>query len=160
MIADFMQKIFSNIDDRRFHAQTFGCNSCGPHYFDKISTIEPNQKDLPKIIEKMAETIRIGKIVALKGIGGVNLVCRADKEESIQTLRNRKKERKFKPFAVMMPDLETARKYCEIPKEFEELLTSFRRPIILLKKKDGTLPENIAPGLTNVGIILPYMGLH
>ncbi|MHA1646103.1 MAG: carbamoyltransferase HypF [Promethearchaeota archaeon] len=154
------KKIFSNIDDRRFHAQTFGCNSCGPHYFDKISTIEPNQKDLPKIIEKMAETIRIGKIVALKGIGGVNLVCRADKEESIQTLRNRKKERKFKPFAVMMPDLETAHKYCEISKEFEELLTSFRRPIILLKKKDGTLPENIAPGLPNVGVILPYMGLH
>jgi len=154
------KKIFSNIDDRRFHAQTFGCNSCGPHYFDKISTIEPNQKDLPKIIEKMAETIKIGKIVALKGIGGVNLVCRADKEESIQTLRNRKKERKFKPFAVMMPDLETAHKYCEIPKEFEPLLTSFRRPIILLKKKDGTLPENIAPGLPNVGVILPYMGLH
>ncbi len=154
------KKIFSNIDDRRFHAQTFGCNSCGPHYFDKISNIEPNQKDLPKIIEKMTETIRVGQIVAIKGIGGVNLVCRADKKESIQTLRSRKKERKFKPFAVMMPDLETARKYCEIPKEFEAILTSFRRPIILLKKKDGTLPENIAPGLPNVGVILPYIGLH
>jgi len=154
------KKIFSNIDDRRFHAQTFGCNSCGPHYFDKINTIEPNQKDLPKIIEKMAETIRIGKIVAIKGIGGVNLVCRADSEQSIQTLRNRKKERKFKPFGVMMPDLETAHKYCEIPKEFEAILTSYRRPIILLKKKYGTLPENIAPGLPNVGVILPYMGLH
>ena len=154
------KKIFSNIDDRRFHAQTFGCNSCGPHYFDKINIVEPNQKDLPKIVEKMVETIRIGKIVAIKGIGGVNLVCRADKEKSIQTLRNRKKERKYKPFAVMMPDLETARKYCEIPIEFEALLTSFRRPIILLKKKDGTLQDNIAPGLPNVGVILPYMGLH
>ncbi|QEE18105.1 carbamoyltransferase HypF [Promethearchaeum syntrophicum] len=154
------KKIFSNIDNRRFHAQTFGCNSCGPHYFDEISQREPSQKDLPKIIEKMVEAIKIGKIIALKGIGGVNLVCRADKEQSIQTLRNRKKERKFKPFAVMMPNLETARKYCEIPKEFETILTSFRRPIILFKKKEGTLPENLSPGLPNIGIILPYMGLH
>ena len=154
------KKSFSDINDRRFHAQTFGCNSCGPHYFEKINDKEPNQKDLPKILEKMAETIKLGKIVALKGIGGVNLVCRADNEQSIQTLRNRKKERKFKPFAVMMPDLETASKYCEIPNEFKKILTSFRRPIILFNKKVDTLPENVSPGLPNIGIILPYMGLH
>ncbi|MHA1854604.1 MAG: carbamoyltransferase HypF [Promethearchaeota archaeon] len=163
-LCDDCKNDFSDFENRRFHAQTFGCSSCGPHYFKKSKNFDKNEKigkdQLQKIIEEMAQSIKHGNIVAIKGIGGVNLVCRADIKETIQNLRERKKERKYKPFAIMVPDLETARKYCEIPKEFESELTSFRRPIILFNKKKDSLPENVAPGLPNIGIILPYMGLH
>ncbi|MHA1746192.1 MAG: carbamoyltransferase HypF, partial [Promethearchaeota archaeon] len=110
--------------------------------------------------QTMITALQAGKIVALKGIGGVNLICRGDQIEVIDKIRNRKRDRKYKPFAVMMPNLETARQYCAIDSMTQALLTSYRRPIVLCPKKPGTLPENIAPGLPNVGVVLPYMGIH
>ncbi|MHA1620119.1 MAG: carbamoyltransferase HypF, partial [Promethearchaeota archaeon] len=118
--------------------------------------LPPSSEDF----QTMITALQAGKIVALKGIGGVNLICRGDRVEVIDKIRNRKRDRKYKPFAVMMPDLETARQYCVIDSTTQALLTSYRRPIVLCPKKPGTLPENIAPGLPNVGVVLPYMGIH
>jgi len=153
---------YGNFDDRRFHAQTFNCSQCGPKYY-LAQTQTNSQQVLPPSSEDfqtMITALQAGKIVALKGIGGVNLICRGDQIEVIDKIRNRKRDRKYKPFAVMMPNLETARQYCAIDSMTQALLTSYRRPIVLCPKKPGTLPENIAPGLPNVGVVLPYMGIH
>ncbi len=157
------QQDYNNRTDRRFHAQTFCCNQCGPQYTQIASLSAPPMYSMDlgqTIINHLAQSIREGKIVAIKGIGGLHIVCRADRESVIKKLRKRKRKRKYKPFAVMMPDLEQAHKFCRIPLSFESLLTSYRRPIILFPKIEGTLPSNISPGLPNLGILLPYMGLH
>ncbi len=153
---------YADFSNRRFHAQTFNCNHCGPfYYFAEAKTPPPKypqQNSLDALVSKILE----GQVVAIKGIGGVNLVCRADDIKAIQLLRDRKRERKNKPFAVMLPNLMAVQKFCVTTEAQIELLTSFRRPIVLLQKKahPTALPENLAPGLHNVGILLPYMGLH
>ncbi|TFH30338.1 MAG: carbamoyltransferase HypF [Promethearchaeota archaeon] len=153
---------YKNFDDRRFHAQTFNCKQCGPFYYK----YQPDQR-LPShpqagVLEDIVADIKNSKIVALKGIGGVNLLCRGDDEKAIDLLRDRKRERKFKPFAVMMPDVETVREHFDVTPGQITLLQSFRKPIVILPKRKGHigLPENIAPGLPNIGVILPYMGIH
>ncbi|MHA1674157.1 MAG: carbamoyltransferase HypF [Promethearchaeota archaeon] len=153
---------YKNFDDRRFHAQTFNCKQCGPFYYKYILDKNPPSHPQIGVLDDIVEDLRKSKIVALKGIGGVNLLCRGDDEKVINNLRDRKRERKFKPFAVMMPNIETVREYFNISIEQSKLLQSFRKPIVILPKKEGNigLPENIAPGLPNVGIILPYMGIH
>ena len=156
---------YTTIKNRRFHAQTFSCNHCGPYYFlfsNKIKTPDPFS------INEAIKSILDGSILAIKGIGGVNVVCRADQNAVVEKLRNRKRERKYKPFALMVSSIEMARKYVEISPLEEELLTSYRRPIVLCKKKSdsntnivgGVDFNSIAPGLPHVGIILPYMGFH
>ena len=140
---------YSDVNNRRFHAQTFSCSNCGPKYLDSVS--------------KAIDLIKNGKIIAVKGIGGTHLVCSALNREAIETLRQRKGGRKYKPFALMYPSLESLQRSGQfnISDVETRLLTSFRRPIILLDKSDGySLPDNIAPRLPNVGIMLPYAGIH
>jgi hydrogenase maturation protein HypF len=161
--CDKCEENYHDFNDRRFHAQTFSCKICGPKYriFTPNEDYDSNQFQLPKeSIDAVVNAILDGKIVALKGIGGANLICRADKFEVIEKLRNRKKERKLKPFAVMFPSLSEAKKYCEIPPIIEPILSSYRRPITLVTRNKSSLPNNLAPGLSNLGIILPYMGIH
>ncbi|HMB65577.1 MAG TPA: carbamoyltransferase HypF, partial [Patescibacteria group bacterium] len=164
---------YHNFDDRRFHAQTFGCRYCGPFYYIHQGKKPPRYPE-PHQIDELIEVLRNGKIAAVKGIGGVNLICRADKVKTIQRLRKKKKERLYKPFAVMVPDISTAKKYCKIEAKNQKWLKSWRRPIVLCPKKahkskkfnpkrdekKENLPDLIAPGLPNIGIILPYMGIH
>jgi hydrogenase maturation protein HypF len=150
---DSCQTEYENPLDRRFHAQTFGCRKCGPQYFRQSVPYLDN-------FEEIIELILKGKTVAIKGIGGVFLVCSATSEIAIQNLRNKKKGRLYKPFAVMMPTIETAKEYCVITPAAEKELLSFRRPIVLCEKKPHSLPDSVAPGLAHVGIILPYAGIH
>jgi hydrogenase maturation protein HypF len=163
--CDYCQKEYSNFDNRRFHAQTFSCSICGPHYklFDK------NQREIPtqnteELLLKTTKKIKEGKIGAIKGIGGVHLVCLATNDNPILNLRNRKGDRKFKPFAVMVPNLNLIRNDFKISKREENLLNSFRRPIVLLEKNKEILNLRIsrlvAPGLNNIGFMLPYSGIH
>jgi len=101
-----------------------------------------------------------GKIGTIKGLGGFHLACDAENAAAIETLRSRK-GRPDKPLAVMMPDLDTVRKYCQLSPEEEELLISRERPILLLDRKPGsTLPNSIAPGQNTIGVMLPYTPLH
>ena len=156
---------YSDFDNRRFHAQTFACSTCGPNYklYDK-SKEEIKKNKIWEIIEETANRIIKGEVVAVKGIGGVHLVCLADNDDTILRLRKRKGKRKNKPFALMVPHLELIENYLKIPLKERELLTSYRRPIVLLEKKDtfknSNLSEFIAPGLNNIGIMLPYTGIH
>jgi hydrogenase maturation protein HypF len=158
------KKEYSDFSNRRFHAQTFACSVCGPRYklYNKDKEII-NDGAIEDILSETAKRINQGEIVAIKGIGGTHLVSIAD-ENSITKLRKRKGERKYKPFAVMVPNLKTIENYLKISNKERELLQSFRRPIVLLERsgegETSKLTNHIAPGLNNVGVMLPYSGIH
>ena len=108
----------------------------------------------------IATRLREGNIVALKGLGGYHLACDALQDAAVRTLR-RRKHREAKPLAIMVPDLETARRLCEISPVEADLLTSSRRPIVLLRKRhDCPVAEAVAQGQSDLGIMLPYTPLH
>jgi len=155
---------YSDFNNRRFHAQTFACSVCGPHYTlynQQKEIIQRNSIDV--ILRETAKRINEGEIVAVKGIGGVHLVCLTD-DNIVIKLRKRKGERKFKPFALMVPNLEIIENMLKISIEEKELLSSFRRPIVLLERRspinNSIISNQVAPGLNNVGIMLPYSGIH
>ena len=101
-----------------------------------------------------------GNIIAIKGVGGFHLACDARNEQVVEELRKRKK-RKDKPFALMAKDMDAIKKICLVSPKEEEILNSNRRPIVLLSKKPFcNLPENIAPGMQKLGIMLPYTYIH
>ena len=142
--------------DRRYHAEATCCPICGPKpflYRDGIlKTHDP--------IKMAAELLDDGSILAVKGIGGTHLVCRADDDEVVKRLRSGL-GRPNQPFACMSPDLESIESYASISDVEEEALTSRRRPIVVLKKsRDYCLAPSVAPGLHNIGVMLPYSGLH
>lgn len=139
---------YSNPEDRRFHAQTTSCPDCGPAYrLEGLNSVDP--------IADFAEQIDAGNIGAIKSWGGTHVVCIP---EQVNYLRERF-SRSQKPLAVMVKDLETARKYASISGHEEKILTSSARPIVLLDKSGSEL-DATAPGLDKVGLYLPYNGLH
>lgn len=139
--------------ERRFRAEPVCCPDCGPSYELYGGRKNTFSKDP---IRDAAFAIDNGKIVAIKGIGGTHFVAGTD--EAISRMRGILK-RPQKPFAIMAKNLEEARKIAFISKKEERLLTSIERPIVLLSKKNN-IPGNISPGLSNIGIMLPYSGLH
>ncbi|MFX1587222.1 MAG: carbamoyltransferase HypF [Promethearchaeota archaeon] len=157
-------KEYSNFQNRRFHAQTFACSVCGPHYtlYNKKREILESES-IDSILELTAKRINNGEIIAVKGIGGTHLVSLAN-DDTILKIRKRKGERKFKPFAIMVPNIKTIKNELKVSTKERELLTSFRRPIVLLQRKNNIdnsiISEQVAPGLSNVGVMLPYSGIH
>jgi len=155
---------YSDFSNRRFHAQTFACSVCGPHYklYNKNREII-NEGSIDAVLQETAKRINAGDVVAIKGIGGVHAVCLCD-NDAILKLRKRKGERKYKPFAVMVSDLDVIDEALQISSKERDLLTSFRRPIVLLNRtslaSNLIIPDQVAPGLHNVGVILPYSGIH
>ena len=156
---------YSNFDNRRFHAQTFACSKCGPNYklYNKLREEISNETFEQTIIES-ANRIKEGDIIAVKGIGGVHLVCLAEDDDVLLKLRKRKGKRKYKPFALMIPNLDVIKNSFYISKKEKDIITSYRRPIVLLEKKKELISEIIsdwvAPGLNNIGFMLPYTGIH
>ncbi|MFX1568464.1 MAG: carbamoyltransferase HypF [Promethearchaeota archaeon] len=155
---------YSDFKNRRFHAQTFACSVCGPHYIlynQQREIIESDSTD--SILQETAKRINEGDIIAIKGIGGTHLVSLAN-DETILKLRERKGDRKYKPFAIMVPDLSIIKNDLNISVKEKELITSFRRPIVLLGRKksfdESIISKQVAPGLSNVGVMLPYSGIH
>ncbi|MCY6354288.1 carbamoyltransferase HypF [Clostridium sp. ZS2-4] len=148
---------YKNPLDRRFHAQPNACGKCGPKVWltDRYGNIEKVENP----IEEAKKLIKQGKIIAVKGLGGFHLVCDAENEKAIQTLRDRK-IRPSKPFALMMKDIYTIKQYCNVNKKEENILKGIRRPILLLDKKVNILPDNIAPNNKKIGVMLPYTPLH
>ena len=145
---------YHDIENRRYHAQPDCCPVCGPRLFYLDASGQPTEGDA---LENARRDLRDGKIVAVKGLGGIHLACRCDDPAIALTLR-RRKQRDEKPFAVMCRDVEAAKKICFVSPEEEALLGSFRRPIVLLEKRDerlGHLSEN-----GYVGVMLPYTPLH
>lgn len=145
--------------NRRFHAQPNGCSKCGPRVY--ICNKEGNKIISNDPIKDIVKEIKNGKIVAIKGIGGFHLACDAKNKEVINELRKRKK-RPRKPLAVMMRDIETVKKYCDVNELEERILLGNKKPILLLdKKRNSLLPKE----LTNyqngkLGVMLPYTPVH
>ncbi|MHA1428173.1 MAG: carbamoyltransferase HypF [Candidatus Helarchaeota archaeon] len=149
---------YQDPNDRRYHAQTYACNQCGPVFtlHDKTGTLIETLDPFQEAATLLAE----GNILALMGIGGVHLVCKPE-DAIIQELRKRKRKRKYKPFAVMSPSLEKIRTFARVSPLEERLLTSFRRPIVLLQQNEEySLSKELAPGLSTIGTFLPYSGIH
>jgi hydrogenase maturation protein HypF len=137
---------YENPANRRFHAQPNACPVCGPR--------------LEGTIEDAVEALLQGEIVALKGIGGFQLLADARNPDAVARLRQRK-HREEKPFALMMPSLEVARHYCEISPAEVQLLESQAAPIVLLQPKPGTdIAPNVAHCSPYLGVMLPYSPLH
>ncbi|MGB6692382.1 MAG: carbamoyltransferase HypF [Terracidiphilus sp.] len=141
--------------NRRFHAQPVACPACGPKYSlaEGAASISGDRE----AIEKAAQLLKEGKIVAVKGLGGYHLVCDARNTEANAALRERK-FRKEKPFALMAKGLETAGDIVELSPDAEALLTSVARPIVLAPGK--LVLDGVAPGNDELGVMLPYTPLH
>ena len=142
--------------DRRFHAQPNACPVCGP----ELRLLVQGKEQPGDPIEQFFALIRVGKIVAVKGLGGYHLACDAANETAVACLRERK-QRYEKPFAVMARDLTAVRALCECSPEEETLLTGRQKPIVLLRKRGGiALAPSVAPGNNRLGVMLPYTPLH
>lgn len=145
--------------DRRFHAQPNACPVCGPQLelWDTKGAVLASRDGALLAAE---EKIRSGEIVALKGVGGFQLLADARNEAAVHRLRERK-HREEKPFAVMHPSAECASKDCEISDLERRLLTSAEAPIVLLRRcLTSSLASNLAPGNPNLGVMLPSSPLH
>jgi len=147
---------YSDVLNRRFHAQPVACRKCGPHYEMIVS--EEKITGIEDILNRVYQLIQQGRILAVKGIGGFHLMCDAFSREAVGELRNRK-SRNQKPFAVMFRDASVLREYAFISPAEEELLTSWRKPIVLLKEKKK-LNSLLNPGINRIGAMLPYLPLH
>ena len=175
--------------NRRFHAQPNACPVCGPQVQllrvvgadGDREAAAPNSQDEPATdgctcsltparlqtqpvdgdaIREAARLLHSGKIVAVKGIGGYHLACRADQEDVVRRLRLRKL-RDGKPLAVMVPDLATARRLCRLRPADEEALSSTAAPIVLAPVADrDALAPSVAPGCPDFGLMLPYTPIH
>jgi len=152
------QAEYDNPDNRRFHAQPNACAHCGP----QISWHAHNGEEL-SCYDPLTETIkalRDDSIVAIRGMGGFHLVVDAGSEAAVTLLRKRK-QRRSKPLAIMVADLEAVSKICHLSPVASETLTSPAHPIVLLPGKEtASLAANLAPGMGEIGIMLPYTPLH
>lgn len=152
------QAEYDDPTNRRFHAQPNACAACGP----QVSLYDNRRKsvDTGDPIQRAAEFIRQGKIVAVKGLGGYHLAADAENRKAVIRLRNRK-IREEKPFAVMSEDLQRVGRFARFSPEAQRLLTSIQRPIVLLPKKiPGPIAEEVAPRNRYWGVMLPYTPLH
>lgn len=157
-MCSFCQKEYKDPLNRRFHAQTVACPKCGPKVYlttckgELVSTNDP--------IRETGKLLAEGFIVAIKGYGGFHVAAATTKDEPLIRLREAK-HRRQKPFAIMARSLEAVQSFAEVSPKEAELLISHTRPIVLLKKNSKYyLSDLIAPGLHNVGVMLPYTGLH
>ncbi len=154
---------YNNPGDRRYYSQTNSCQQCGIQLtlFDRQLQEIANNTD--STMDTVVRYWREGKIVAIKGIGGYLLTCDANNKEAIQRLRKRK-YRPDKPLALMYPDVAMLGKVVEVRKEEKEALESPVAPIVLLPlKKEAAsciMTQEIAPGLSQIGVMLPYTPLY
>ncbi len=150
------QSEYNDILDRRFHAQPVACDSCGPRYTYSDGTRV--LYDLKSILRETTALVHAGKTVAIKGTGGYHLLCDALNEEAVRMLR-RNKQRESRPFAVMFRDADSLMEYCYAGQEEWAELTSWRRPIMILKQRKQLAPS-VSNGLNTTGAMLPYMPVH
>jgi len=149
---------YSNPSNRRFHAQPNACGECGPMLW--IEDAKGNKLEIEDPISFAQTRIREGKIFAIKGLGGFHLACDGLNERAVQHLRERKK-RPAKPLALMIKDMETVKKYCQVNPIEEKILTGIKKPIVILNQTLGCdLPKNIAPKQNTMGVMLPYTPIH
>lgn len=150
-MCEACQGEYTDITDRRYHAQPTCCPNCGP----TLTYLDGAGKEVAGDPIRLAQAqLRAGGIVAVKGLGGFHLACLP---EYAPRLRQRK-ERDGKPLALMCADLDAARCLCRISQEEENALTSWRRPIVLLRKRDPA--PDVLSHTPELGVMLPYTPLH
>ncbi|MBR5357827.1 MAG: carbamoyltransferase HypF [Clostridiales bacterium] len=138
---------------RRYDAQPVCCNDCGPEVF---ILDDPEGRRGRDAITYARKILAEGGVIAVKGIGGFHLACSAKDNDAVMRLRQLK-SRPAKPFAVMMKNMDAVDQNCITNELQREILTGHQKPILLLRKKEGsTLAEGIAPGNPTVGVMLPY----
>ncbi|HEU0273169.1 MAG TPA: carbamoyltransferase HypF [Candidatus Udaeobacter sp.] len=149
--------------DRRFHAQPNACPKCGPHLqlWDENGT---KISECDNALQRAAAAIQAGKIVALKGIGGFQLIVDARNREAVVRLRERK-HREEKPFALMYPSFDAIQTACEVSEIEKQMLLSPESPIVLVGYDRGgrhldQLTDAVAPRNPILGVMLPYSPLH
>ncbi len=158
--------------NRRFHAQPVACPVCGPRVWleraegkrTKSAHHSTHDHHLPTpsstTIAEAQHLLAEGKILAIKGLGGFHLACDATNPKAVAELRQRKL-RVDKPFALMMPDIETVEQHCYLTQAERELLLSRERPIVLLlRRRDSNITPAVAPNQNTLGVMLPYTPLH
>lgn len=163
--------------DRRFHAQPNACPECGPRarllWTNSTGGADGEDMDSDRdarragadaangdAIQAAAEALAKGLIVAVKGIGGFHLACRADSQVAVAALRERK-HREDRPFALMAPDLSAAQALIELDAGSRALLEDRARPIVIGRRRAGApVAEAVAPGCPDLGVMLPYTPLH
>ncbi len=154
-MCDDCSREYEDPSNRRFHAQPVACERCGPGYVLREDLT--GGPDGAAAIEAAVAMLADGKIVAIKGIGGYHLACDAGNPDAVGALRERK-FRKERPFALMVRDIDTARRTVELSSEGETLLTSVARPILVAPALVAL--AGVAPGIRELGVMLPYAPLH
>lgn len=153
---------YETVTDRRFHAQPTACSKCGPTY-ELFAGQSKVSESIDVILDRVSQSVENGGVVLIKGLGGMHLACDAFNETAVKKLRDLK-NREGKPFAVMFRDIAQLKIHAEVNEIEEQSLVSWRRPIVLLKKKNTTqqhvLAQNLNAGLNLLGVMLPYMPFH
>lgn len=153
---------YEDPSDRRFHAQPNACPECGPQleFLDAAGHRLAGRNDA---LDAAAAAIREGEIVALKGLGGFQLLVDARNDDAVERLRSRK-QREEKPLALMAPNLAFIEETCLLNAAERRLLTSPAAPIVLLERNPLTagdpIARGVAPGNPTLGVMLPYTPLH
>ncbi len=156
-MCDECRREYGDPRDRRFHAQPVACPACGPKLWlhDPLGRLPEGDP-----IEVCASLLKDGRIVAVKGLGGYQLACDACNPEAVERLRSRKRPY-GRPFALMVPDVESAKRLCDATHIEIEALQSRARPIVLMKRRTQTaLAPEVAPDLDTLGLMLPYTPIH
>ena len=157
-LCGFCQQEYEDPLNRRFHAQTVACPTCGPEACLTTSTGEVIQTKDP--VRMAGKLVSEGNILAVKGYGGFHIASSTMLEQPLLRLRTTK-HRQEKPFAIMAKSLQAAKGFAEVGSKERDLLTSPARPIVLLNKSPSyNLTPLVAPHLHNIGVMLPYTGLH
>ncbi len=150
---------YSDPSDRRFHAQPDACFACGP----TLWLTDNRGREIARgdeAVRRCSSLLGEGKICAVKGIGGFHIACTPFSDEVLSELR-RRKGRRDKPFALMAASLEEAEKIARISAAGKRLLLSPQRPIVLFcPRREYPVSPLVAPGVRNLGIMLPYSPLH
>lgn len=155
------EREYTDTEDRRFHAEPNACAACGP----QLQLLDRHGKSIgtgESAIKETAAALIGGAIVAMKSVGGFQLLADATNRRAVRRLRKRKK-RPAKPLALLYPDLETLREDCRVSELEHNLLCSQARPIVLLAARRGAasrIADEVAPGNPNLGAMLPSSGLH
>jgi hydrogenase maturation protein HypF len=157
-MCSFCESEYTDPMNRRFHAQTVACPKGGPKAY--LTNKEGESIEASDPIQETGKLLSEGFIVAIKGYGGFHVAASTTQDKPLIRLREAK-HRRQKPFAIMARSMEAVQSFAEVSMKEGEFLTSHIRPIVLLnKKEDYNLSDLIAPGLHNIGVMLPYTGLH
>ncbi len=172
VMCKLCQAEYEDPGNRRFHAQPNACPECGPRarlFWPEMpecvrcegqGTVPTHSRPPDDAIQAAAEALRKGLIVAVKGIGGYHLACRADSQDAVRTLRERK-HREDRPFALMAPSLAGADELVQLSADTRKLLEDRARPIVIARRREhACVADAVAPNSRELGVMLPYTPLH